>query len=123
MRYPDRRSAWYPERIAEACGDRIINTPLLTFRFELQAEVALSTLGEADRRLVETWIEYIRHWHDNDFARSRSRRLKADEELYVFETKSSDLLIAFSISGTEATILSIFRKEWLRHFQTESSAT
>ena len=76
-------------------------TPLLTLRFELQAEFAVSTLYTDDRRhLVESCYERIRHWYDDEDFRTRSRKLKPDEELYMFEVTNRNLLsIFFRIDG------------------------
>lgn len=94
---------------------------LLTLRFELQVEYALSALGANDRRIMEGWFEHLRRWHTDDFVRTRSRKLKPDEELYAFQSSSSNLIFAFSINGDEATILSIFTKETLAQVQAASA--
>ena len=59
---------------------------------------------------MDGWFEHLRRWPNDDFIRSRSRKLTPDEELYVFQTTASDLIFAFSIEGNVATILSIFTK-------------
>src|SRR5437899_2208188 len=81
-----------------------------------QASIALSSLGDEDRRLVHAWFDHLRNWWNDDFIRSRSQRLPADEEVYILPT-STDLRIAFSIAGDDITILSIFRKDALRPFE------
>lgn len=95
---------------------------LLTLRFELQVEYALSALGTEERRTVEGWFEHLRRWPADEFIRSRSRKLKPDEELYAFQTSSSNLIFAFSIEGDTATVLSIFTKEALAQVQAASAA-
>lgn len=87
---------------------------LLTVRLTNSAQVALSSLGVEDRRLVDGWFEHLRHWHTDEFVRSRSRQLKPDEELYVFETGSSDLMLAFRVAGDAVVVESIFNRDWLR---------
>jgi hypothetical protein len=95
----------------------------LALRLDQQAEFALSTLSEDDRRIVEGWFGRIRNWHTDDDVRSRSRRLEPDDGLYAFQADGSNLIIAFRIDGDEATILSILNSQWLRYFQPEGSAT
>jgi hypothetical protein len=87
---------------------------LLTVRPTISAQVALSSLGAEERRLVEGWFEHLRHWHTDEFVRSRSRRLTPDEELYAFETSSSDLMLAFRVAGDAVVVESIFNRDWLR---------
>ena len=81
------------------------------------ATIAYTALGAEDRRLVDAWFDHLRNWRHDDFIRSKSRRLKPDEETYVLQT-SSDIIIAFKIAGTRVIVFSIFRKEALRKFET-----
>jgi hypothetical protein len=90
---------------------------LLKLRLEPQVELALSTLDPNPRRIMEGWFEHLRRWHTDDFIRSRSRKLKPDEEVYAFQTDASNLIFVFSIHGDEATVLSIFTKETLEQFR------
>jgi hypothetical protein len=90
---------------------------LLNLRLTEQARIAFSALGPEDRRLVDAWFHHLRNWRNDEFIRSKSRRLASDEEIYLFQT-STDLVLAFRISGQEVTVLSIFRKEALRTFET-----
>jgi hypothetical protein len=90
---------------------------LLKLRFERHVEFSLSTLGDNDRRIMEGWFESLRRWHTDDFVRSRSRLFKADEEIYVFQTDSSNLIFAFTIRGDEATVLAILTKEMVEQFR------
>jgi hypothetical protein len=84
-----------------------------------QARMAYSSLGPDDRRLVDAWFDHLRNWRNDEFVRSRSRRLRADEDLYAFQTSSDDIMIGFRINDSEITVLSIFRREWLRAFEAE----
>ena len=63
-------------------------------------------------------------WKNDEFIRSKSRRLITEEETYVLRT-STDIVIAFSIAGDTVTILSIFRDEAVNKFvaMTAQSAT
>jgi hypothetical protein len=97
-------------------------TSLLSLRFERQPEFAVSTLYSDDRRLVESCYERIRHWYEDEDFRTRSRKLKPDEELYMFEVTGRNLLIFFQIDGDTATIMSVVSSAWLQAFQVESSA-
>jgi hypothetical protein len=90
---------------------------LLDLRLEPQVELSLSTLDPNPRRIMEGWFEYLRRWHTDDFIRSRSQKLKPDEELYAFQTDASNLIFVFSIRGDVATVLSIFTKETLEQFR------
>jgi hypothetical protein len=81
-----------------------------------RAEIAYSSLGPEDRRLVGAWFDHLRNWRNDEFIRSRSRRLGDGEDVYVFQT-GTDLVIAFKISGDEVIVLSIFRQEALRPFE------
>ncbi len=90
---------------------------LLNLQISEQARIAYTSLGPEDRRLVEAWFDHLRNWRNDDFIRSKSKRLNPDEEIYVFQT-STDIVIAFAITANEVTVLSIFRKETLRAFET-----
>ncbi len=95
---------------------------MLTLLLSEPAWVAYSSLGTEDRRLVDSWFEHLRNWKTDEFVRSRSRRLKPDEELYAFQTSSDDLVIAFRVAAdvNEVTVLSIFRGEWVRPYRAEA---
>jgi hypothetical protein len=95
---------------------------LLTVRLDRHVEFSLSTLGDEDRRIMEGWFEYLKRWHTDDFIRSRSRKLKPDEELYAFQTDSSHLIFAFSIKGDEATVHAILTKEAVEQFRKAAGA-
>ncbi len=99
-----------------------MNEPL-KLTIEEPARFSISTLGPESRRLVEGWLESIRHWHDDPFARARSVRLKDDEELYVFRTNMSDMMIAFRIAGDEVVVQAILSKEVARLFEAASNGT
>jgi hypothetical protein len=89
---------------------------LLTVQLTNSAQIAVSSLGAEDRRLVEGWFEHLRHWGTDEFVRSQSRRLKPEEEVYTFPAIGSDLMIAFRVSEPVVNVLSIFRREWGRLF-------
>ena len=78
-------------------------------------------LSADDRRIMEGWFEHLRRWRTDDFVRSRSRKLKPDEEVYAFQTNSSNLIFVFSLNADVATILSILTKETLEKFQGASA--
>lgn len=92
---------------------------LLNLQMTEQAKVALSSLGPKDRGLVKAWFDHLRNWRNDDYIRSRSRRVELPDEAYVFET-STDLAIAFKITGDAVIVLSIFRAETLRKFEAAS---
>ena len=95
---------------------------LLNLEVTEHAKIARATLGPEDRRLVDAWFDHLRNWHNDEFIRSRSRLLKPKESVYTFET-SSDIIIAFEIRENLVTVLSIFRKDSLRPFETMSERT
>jgi hypothetical protein len=90
---------------------------LLSVQIAEHAEIVYSTLGQEDRRLVDAWCDHLRNWRNDEFIRSRSRRLASDQEMYAFQT-STDIVLVFEISGNKVTVLSIFREEALRSFET-----
>lgn len=81
-----------------------------------QAQIAVSSLGAEDRRLVHAWFDHLRHWHIDEFIRAHSIPLSSDDNSFAFET-STDLVIAFSILEDAVVILAIFRKDALRAFR------
>lgn len=94
---------------------------LLTLQIDDSARIAYASLGADERRLVDAWFDHLRNWHHDEFVRSRSRRLKPDDDLYAFQTNSDDLVIAFRIAGGAIHVLSIFRREWLRAFEAQAA--
>src|SRR6266404_588998 len=89
---------------------------LLNLHITERAEIAYSSLGSEERRLVDAWFDHLRNWRNDEFIRSRSKLLDSDEDIYVFQT-STDIVIAFRIVGNEVIVLSIFHKEALRTFE------
>jgi hypothetical protein len=89
---------------------------LLKLELTEHARIALATLGPEDRRLVDAWLDHLKNWWNDDYIRSKSSRLKPDEEIYVFQT-STDLMIAFEIAGDKVIVLSIFSQDTLRKFK------
>ena len=80
------------------------------------ARFAISTLGEEDRRIVESWIDHLSHWHHDQDVRQRSRPLTADPAgPFAFQT-STDIIIGFKILEEEVEILAMFREESLKKF-------
>ena len=90
---------------------------LLALEISDRASIAYSSLGQEDQRLLDAWFDHLRNWRNDEFVRSKSKRLSGDDEVFVFQT-NSDLVIAFKIVGDTVTVLSIFRKEALRLFET-----
>lgn len=89
---------------------------LLTLRVTEHAELQLASLRADERRILDAWFDHLRNWHNDEFIRSKSKRLDSDEELQVFQT-SSDLVIAFQIKGSEVVIRSIFHADALKGFE------
>jgi hypothetical protein len=80
-----------------------------------QARIALSSLGQEDRRLVSAWFDHLRNWRNDEHVRARSRRLPADGEVFALRT-SGDLVIAFQLAGDQVTVLTILRERSLGAF-------
>lgn len=95
-----------------------LHTPM-SLQIAEPARTAYLSLGPEDRRLVDAWFDHLRNWQTDEFVRSRSRRLKPDDELYAFQTSSDDIGLGFRINGSDLTVVSIFRREWLLPFETQ----
>lgn len=89
---------------------------LMSVEVSEPAEIAYSALGVEDQRRVDAWFDHLRNWRNDEFIRSKSRRLNTDKEIYAFQT-GSDIILAFQIAGDKVIVLSIFRKESLRGFE------
>jgi hypothetical protein len=83
------------------------------------AQFSISTLQDhdRDRRLLSNWFESLRRWHLDDYASSRSTRLKPDEDYYVFSTPVSDLIIGFRLTDEEVIVEAIGNKQLARLFR------
>jgi hypothetical protein len=86
---------------------------LLKLDLSENAEIAYSSLNAGDRRLVDAWFEHLRNWHNDDYIRTHSQRLKTEGEVYAFPT-SIDLYIAFEIKADSVLILSLLHEETVR---------
>jgi hypothetical protein len=95
---------------------------LLRLQLTEHARIAYTSLGSEDRRIVEAWFDHLRNWRNDEFIRSRSKRLKSADDIYTFQT-SSDLVIAFKIVDGTVIVLSLFRKEALRSFEVTPEQT
>ena len=80
------------------------------------ARFSISTLDEYDARLVAGWLESLRRWRIDEYARTRSTRLKGDQERYLFRSPTSDMMVAFAINGDEVVVKAILSKELYRQF-------
>jgi hypothetical protein len=83
---------------------------LLDLQVSDHAKIAYNSLGPDDRRRVDSWFDHLRNWGNDEFIRSKARRLNSEEGIYVLPT-STDILIAFSIASDIVKIISIFRKD------------
>lgn len=90
---------------------------VLKVRLAESSEISYSSLSPDDRRVVDGWLDHLCRWPDDEFARTRSRRLKADEELYAFQANSNDLILAFRVTNNEIEVVSILREGWLKGFE------
>ena len=90
---------------------------LLSLEVTEQAQIAYSSLGPEDRRVIDAWFDHLKNWQNDEFIRSHSRRVASAEGTYLFMT-GRDLVIAFKIADDEVIVLSIFRQELLSKFGT-----
>jgi hypothetical protein len=79
------------------------------------ARIPYASLGSDDRRDVDAWIDHLRDWHDDEVIRSKARRLRGGEEIYIVPT-NNDLFVAFEITRETVKVLSIYGEETLRAF-------
>jgi mRNA-degrading endonuclease RelE of RelBE toxin-antitoxin system len=78
-----------------------------------QVNTALAGLGQDDRSRVQTWLQYLRNWDTDKFAKENSIDLAiVGRSVYVFRT-STGLRIFFTVDQSEDTItvLDIATKE------------
>ena len=88
---------------------------LLSIEIGKHAEMPYFYLGPEDKRNIDVWLEQLRNWRNDEFLRSRAKRLKPDEEIYVVDA-GRDLFIAFEIADGKLILRGIFGKETLRAF-------
>ncbi|HZW32442.1 MAG TPA: hypothetical protein VFF52_17135 [Isosphaeraceae bacterium] len=88
---------------------------LLSIEIGKHAYLPYTNLGSEDRRNIDVWLEQLRNWRNDEFLRSRAKRLKPDEEIYAVNA-GNDLFIAFEIADGKVILRSIIGKELLRAF-------
>lgn len=87
------------------------------------AQFSISTLDEHDSRLVAGWLESLRRWRIDEYARNRSERLRKDEDLYLFRSPTNDMMPAFRLRGDEVVVEAILSKELFRQIQAANVGT
>lgn len=81
----------------------------LTLRTTENADMAISSLGEEDRRRVTAWFDHLRNWRTDPIIRGRAVPVPSEEGgVFLFPT-STDLWMAVQVGGTEITVLAVFR--------------
>ena len=88
---------------------------LLSLEISDHARIPYSSLGPEDRRNIDVWLDQLRNWRNDEFLRSKAKRLRADEEFYIVDA-GDDLFIAFEIIDDKMNLFSIYSKETLRAF-------
>lgn len=88
---------------------------IMDLQMSEHARFQYSTLRSDDQRTVDAGFEHLRHWQDDDYVRSRSKRLESNREVYMFRP-GADYAIAFEVVGDEIVVLSIFSEETVRKF-------
>jgi hypothetical protein len=84
------------------------------------AEMALSSLGDDDRRQVSDLLEILRHGRDD--ARVRFHSVAVATMPYHFVWYAGEWLIFFRESGDDVVVVSIHRKDALNKFKAASQA-
>jgi hypothetical protein len=79
------------------------------------ARIPYLSLGPEDRRNIDVWLDQLRNWRNDEFLRSKAKRLRADEEFYIVDA-GDDLFIAFEIADDKLKLYSIYSRETLRKF-------
>lgn len=93
---------------------------LLNLVLSDDAEMALSTLGDDDRRRVSGLLENLRRGRDDD--RVRFHSVAVATMPHHFAWQAGDWLIFFRQEETEVEVLSILRKDVLRASHTIGQA-
>jgi hypothetical protein len=88
---------------------------LLSIEIGKHAHSHYTLLGPDDRRNVDVWLEQLRNWRNDEFLRSRAKRLASEEEIYVVDI-GNDLFMYFEIADGKVILRGIFGKEALRAF-------
>jgi mRNA-degrading endonuclease RelE of RelBE toxin-antitoxin system len=66
------------------------------------AEIVIRALTEDDRQQVDAWLQHLKNWSDNSFAKLRTKKL-AKGDLYVLKA-TTDLRIYFHIDEANQSI-------------------
>ena len=88
---------------------------LLNVEISDHARIPYLSLGPEDRRNIDVWLDQLRNWRNDEFLRSKARRLKPDEEFYLVDV-GDDLFIAFDIADDKLKLFSIYSRDTLRKF-------
>lgn len=94
---------------------------MLTLQLTEGARVALSSLGDDDRRQVLAWFDHLKNWPNDEFVRAHSRPLASQAGVQVLRT-NSDFAIFFRLAGDTVTVQSIFREDALRALEAAGRA-
>jgi hypothetical protein len=93
---------------------------LLNLVLSDDAEMALSSLGDDDRRRVSGLLENLRRGRDDE--RVRFHSVAVATMPYHFAWQAGDWLIFFRQGESEVEVLSILRKDALRAFHAVGQA-
>jgi mRNA-degrading endonuclease RelE of RelBE toxin-antitoxin system len=79
------------------------------------AEIALRTLSDDGRQNVFAWIDHLRNWENDSFVREQSKKLKADDNVYVLKT-SDDIRLFFRLEKDRIVVLDLATKATIVSF-------
>jgi mRNA-degrading endonuclease RelE of RelBE toxin-antitoxin system len=73
------------------------------------AQIILRNMSEDDRRKVGAWIDYLKRWDTDPFAKQHSKKLDTSDNVYMLLT-STDIRIFFALEEDTITVLDLARK-------------
>jgi len=73
------------------------------------AQIVLRNLSDDDRRRVWAWIEKLERWDTDRFVKQHSKKLNADDNIYMLLT-SSDVRVFFALEADAITVLDVAKK-------------
>jgi mRNA-degrading endonuclease RelE of RelBE toxin-antitoxin system len=72
--------------------------------FSERVKIYLNTLSHDDRQRANTWLDYLRNWEEDPFAKSRSVALNVQgQAMYLFRT-TSEIRIFYTVDLKSKTI-------------------
>jgi hypothetical protein len=85
------------------------------------AQIVLRNASEDERRRVWAWIDHLKRWETDAFARNHSKKLDSDDTYMLLTT--SDVRIFFTLVGETITVLDVAKKDTIVRFGQTSGTT